>query len=57
MTTVAERAQLEHGCMGPEPDGWRLMVRYERRADILQAFMHLACAMLCTRRPNSLPQS
>ena len=35
----------------------RLTVRYERRADILQAFLHLACTMLCTRRLNWLPQS
>jgi transposase len=35
----------------------RLTVRYERRADILTAFLHLACAMLCTRRLNWLPQS
>jgi transposase len=28
----------------------RLTVRYERRADILQAFLHLACALTCARR-------
>jgi transposase len=28
----------------------RLTVRYERRADILTAFLHLACALICTRR-------
>jgi IS5 family transposase len=28
----------------------RLTVRYERRGDVLQAFLHLACALLCTRR-------
>jgi transposase len=27
----------------------RLGVRYERRADILQAFLHLACASVCLR--------
>ena len=27
----------------------RLGVRYERRADILQAFLHLACALVCLR--------
>jgi hypothetical protein len=35
--------------------GWllgcrRLTVRYERRADILQAFLHLACALVCARK-------
>jgi transposase len=25
----------------------RLTVRYERRADILMAFLHLACALIC----------
>jgi transposase len=25
----------------------RLTVRYERRADILQDFLHLACALTC----------
>jgi len=28
----------------------RLTVRYERRTDILQAFLQLACALLCARR-------
>jgi hypothetical protein len=28
-------------------------VRYERRADILTAFLHLACALLCARRLGS----
>jgi transposase len=27
-----------------------LTVRYERRADILTAFMHLACALICGRK-------
>jgi transposase len=27
----------------------RLGVRYERRAGLLQAFLHLACALLCVR--------
>jgi transposase len=27
----------------------RLTVRYERRADILTAFLHLACALICVR--------
>ena len=27
----------------------RLGVRYERRADMLQAFLHLACALVCLR--------
>jgi transposase len=33
----------------------RLQVRYERRADILLGFLHLACALLCLtslRRPR-----
>jgi len=30
----------------------RLGVRYERRADILQGLLHLACALVCLR---SLP--
>jgi transposase len=32
----------------------RLTVRYERRADILTAFLHLACALICTRRLQPL---
>jgi transposase len=32
----------------------RLTVRYERRADILTAFLHLACALICTRRLRPL---
>jgi len=27
----------------------RLGVRYERRADLLQGFLHLACALICVR--------
>ncbi len=27
----------------------RLGVRYERRADVLQALLHLACALTCLR--------
>jgi transposase len=27
----------------------RLQVRYERRADILLAFLHLACALICLK--------
>jgi hypothetical protein len=29
-------------------------VRYERRADILQAFPHLACALICARKLKPL---
>jgi hypothetical protein len=32
----------------------RLQVRYERRADILTAFLQLACALICL---NSLQQA
>jgi transposase len=32
----------------------RLTVRYERRADILTAFLHLACALICTRKLRPL---
>jgi transposase len=32
----------------------RLTVRYERRADILQAFLYLACAVICARKLQSL---
>jgi transposase len=28
----------------------RLTVRYERRADILTAFLQLACALICARK-------
>ena len=28
----------------------RLTIRYERRADLLTAFLYLACALLCARR-------
>jgi len=31
----------------------RLQVRYERRADILTAFLHLACALICARKLRS----
>jgi hypothetical protein len=27
----------------------RLGVRYERRADLLQGLLHLACALICIR--------
>ena len=32
----------------------RLTVHYERRADILTAFLHLACALICTRKLRPL---
>jgi hypothetical protein len=32
----------------------RLTVRYERRADLLTAFLHLACALICTRKLQPL---
>ena len=32
----------------------RLTVRYERHADILTAFLHLACALICARRLQPL---
>jgi transposase len=32
----------------------RLTVRYERRADILTAFLHLACALICVRKLQPL---
>jgi transposase len=32
----------------------RLMVRHERRADILTAFLHLGCALICARRLRPL---
>jgi hypothetical protein len=28
----------------------RLTVRYERRADLLTAFLQLGCALICTRK-------
>jgi hypothetical protein len=31
-----------------------LTVRYERRADILQAFLRVACALVCARRLQPL---
>jgi hypothetical protein len=30
----------------------RLQVRYERRADILTAFLQLACALMCLQQLN-----
>jgi hypothetical protein len=30
----------------------RLQIRYERRADILVAFLHLACALICLKSLN-----
>jgi transposase len=30
----------------------RLQARYERRADILLAFVHLACALICLKHLN-----
>jgi hypothetical protein len=35
----------------------RLIVRHERHADILTAFLHLGSALLCVRRLNSLQES
>ena len=32
----------------------RLTVRYQRRADILTAFLHLACALTCARKLQPL---
>jgi transposase len=32
----------------------RLTVRYDRRADILTGFLHLACALICARRLQPL---
>ena len=32
----------------------RLTIRYERRADILQAFLHLACALICAHKLRPL---
>jgi transposase len=32
----------------------RLTVRYERRADLLTAFLHLACALICARKLQPL---
>jgi transposase len=32
----------------------QLTVRYERRADILTAFLQLACALLCARKLRRL---
>jgi transposase len=32
----------------------RLTVRYERRADILMAFLHLACTLICARKLRPL---
>ena len=32
----------------------RLTVRFERRADIVQAFLHLACALLCAGKLRPL---
>jgi len=31
----------------------RLTIRYERRADLLTAFSHLACALICARKLQS----
>jgi IS5 family transposase len=33
----------------------RLTVRYERRADLLQGLLHLACALLCLRSLRRSP--
>jgi transposase len=33
----------------------RLRVRYERRADILQGLLHLACSLVCIRFLAPLP--
>jgi hypothetical protein len=32
----------------------RLIVRYERRADVLTAFLSLVCALICARQPRLL---
>ena len=40
----------------PKPHGSRrLGVRYERRADLRQGFLHLACALLCLRFREPAP--
>jgi hypothetical protein len=31
----------------------RLQVRYERRADVLLGFVHLACALICLKSMHS----
>ena len=31
----------------------RLTIRYDCRADILTAFLHLACALICARKLQS----
>jgi transposase len=36
------------------PANRRLTVRYERRADILTAFLHLSCALICARKLQPL---
>jgi transposase len=33
----------------------RLQVRYERHADILLGFVHLACALICLKSLNRVP--
>jgi hypothetical protein len=32
----------------------RLTVRYERRADMVSALLHLACALICVRKLRPL---
>jgi IS5 family transposase len=34
----------------------RLQVRYERRADVLLGFLHLACALICLNQLNRPPK-
>jgi hypothetical protein len=34
----------------------RLLVRYERRADLHEAFLALGCCLICFRRLNQLIQ-
>jgi len=34
----------------------RLAVRYERRADLLQSWLHLACALICCHFLTPLPE-
>ena len=33
----------------------RLGVRYERRAEILEGFLHLACSLICLRFLPAIP--
>jgi hypothetical protein len=53
LADLQARLEADGAAVEPGPHWW-LMVRYERRADILTAFLYLACALICARKLQPL---